>query len=448
MQQVQRAPDGWLEIALHQGQRRALEARKRFVLVLAGWQSGKSVIGPPWLFNEIRTCGPGDYLIASPTYPLMMKKVLPEFLRLFERTFRLGRFVGQPKNCFTFSPDGCRRLFGHVPDVPTQVFFGHAGDPDSLESATYRAAWLDECGQAGFKLASWEAVLGRLSIHEGRVLLTTRPYTLGWLKQQLWDPWVAAGRNHPTIDVINFRSIDNPAFPRSEWERARASMPLWRFRLKYEGLFERPAGAIYDCFTRERHVCPAFAIPAHWPRWLGLDFGGTNTAGCFIAQEQAPQEGPPRPGRSSLLPVQSGKLYVYRAYGPVGSRTAKQHVDALLAGEPVRPTAVGGSSSEGQWRQEFAAGGLAVREPPIKDVEVGIQRVYGALARDELMVFDTCRGLIDDLESYSREVDDSGEATEKIAEKSSFHLGDSLRYVISHLRGGQLPPGSWRMERF
>src|SRR5471030_1237410 len=60
---------------LHRGQERALESRKRFILVSAGWQSGKSEIGPPFLWQEMIRCGPGDYLVASPTYLLMTKKV-------------------------------------------------------------------------------------------------------------------------------------------------------------------------------------------------------------------------------------------------------------------------------------------------------------------------------------------------------------------------------------
>ena len=66
------------------------------------------------------------------------------------------------KNIFTFTDYGCKRLWGHVPDEPPRVLFGHAGDPESLESATVKAAWLDECGQAGFRLASYETILGRL----------------------------------------------------------------------------------------------------------------------------------------------------------------------------------------------------------------------------------------------------------------------------------------------
>ena len=106
-----------LQWNLHAGQKRALESAKRFILTLAGWQSGKSEIGPPWLWAEMMIRGPGDYLVASPTYPLMTKKVLPVFQRFFERQLKLGKFVGG-KNIFTFSDEGCQRLWGHIPEEP------------------------------------------------------------------------------------------------------------------------------------------------------------------------------------------------------------------------------------------------------------------------------------------------------------------------------------------
>jgi hypothetical protein len=141
-------------------------------------------------------------MIVTPTYPLLVKKALPEFLRLFKTRLRLGTYQSQQKT-FTFHRKGCERVFGRADqDEPTQVFFGHANDSESLESATAKAAWLDECGQKKFRLGSWEAIQRRLSIHQGRALLTTTPYDLGWLKTLLWDPWQAAGRNHPDIDVM------------------------------------------------------------------------------------------------------------------------------------------------------------------------------------------------------------------------------------------------------
>jgi hypothetical protein len=429
LEQTRQAPDGYFEMAIHRGQRRALESTKRFVLVLAGWQSGKTVIGPPWMLNEIRACGPGDYLIASPTYPLMQKKVLPEFLRLFKRVFKLGEFSGHPKNCFTFSPKGCKRLFGYVPLDPVQVFLGHAGDPDSLESATLKAAWLDEAGQKGFRAASWDAIQGRLSLNEGRCLLTTRPYDLGWIKQKLYDLWEQAKKNHPYIDIINFRSIDNPSFPRAEWDRAKKTMPPWKFSMAYEGLFTRPPGLVYDCFDSALHVVPRFPLPSDWPRWVGLDFGPVNTAAVFFAEEMAePHDGLGGP----KLPT--GRVYAYREYH-AGNRSSAEHVKELLKGERGIPTAVGGAPRiEQGWRDAFKAAGLPVKEPDLDRVEPGIDRVYAAFRLNQILVFDDLTELRNELETYSYELDERGEPTDKLEDPHSFHCADAMRYVVSVLK--------------
>jgi hypothetical protein len=428
--------DGRLRIEFHPGQLRAWDSAKRIVCVLAGTQGGKTSFGPLWLWREIKTRGPGDYLVVAPTFPLLGRKALPEFRRMFEERrwsqrpeaepVQLGEYVGSPAARFTFSPEGCRLMFGHIPDVSTNVYFGHASDPDSLEAATAKAAWLDEAGQKKFRLGSWEAILRRLSVHQGRILVTTTPYDLGWLKQQLWDPWMDASRNHPLIDVIRFDSTENPAFPPAEYERARASLPRWKFDLYYRAIFTRPAGLIYDNFDEDLHKVPRFALPAAWPRFLGLDFGGVNTAGLFYAKEMDA-------GGNHW----TGRLYLYREY-KAGGRTAAGHVKALLDGEQCRPFAVGGSASEDQWRQEFCSAGLAVHEPAITgadSVEVGIDRVYGAHAKGEILVFDDLAGYLDEKLSYSRELDESGQPTEKIEDKDSFHLMDAERYIVGYLKG-------------
>lgn len=398
-------PDGraGLRYNFHPGQRLAWECPRRWILVLAGTQSGKTAFGPLWLHREIQLRGPGDYMVVTPTYPLLNLKALPEFLTHFQRRLGLGTYNGQART-FTF----------HRGD--TRVLFGHAADPDSLESATAKGAWLDECGQRKFRLGSWEAVQRRLSVHQGRALLTTTPYDLGWLKQKLYDPWQAAGRNHPDIAVVGFDSLTNPAFPRAEFERAKRELPKWKFDLFYRARFTRPAGLIYDCYDEARHRCPRFAIPESWPRFMGLDFGGQNTAGVLLAED-------PR----------SGKLYAYREYGPSGGRTAAQHSTELLRGEPGLPVTAGGSGSEQQWRDEFAAAGLPVATPDLADVEVGINRVYGAMAAGRIVVFSDLAGLLDELGSYSRVVDEAGNPTVKIEAKEDYHLLDALRYIVPSL---------------
>ncbi len=316
-------------------------------------------------------------------------------------------------------------MWGKVPDRPARIIFGHADDPESLEAMSAKAAWLDEAGQGKFRLESWEAVQQRLSIDRGRCLITTKPYNLGWLKKRVHDEWERAGRNHPDIDVINFASTMNPAFPKEELERARASLPGWKFRMSYMGLFERPAGLIYDCFDESRHVVQPFKVARDWRRFGGLDFGGVNTAAVKGAR-----------------PSPSSPLHIYAEYH-AGSRTAAQHAEHLLAGEPGFDLWVGGSKSEGQWRSEFMAAGLHVIEPPVSDVEVGINRVYQMLATGRLTISASCEKLIDELQSYSRVLDEGGEPTEKIEDKEKWHRLDALRYLCAKLcpddgRTGQL----------
>ena len=52
-----------LRFTLHPGQSEAWASLKRFILVLAGAQSGKTSFGPLWMRREIQARGPGDYLV-------------------------------------------------------------------------------------------------------------------------------------------------------------------------------------------------------------------------------------------------------------------------------------------------------------------------------------------------------------------------------------------------
>jgi hypothetical protein len=254
------------------------------------------------------------------------------------------------------------------------------------------------------------------------VLLTTTPYNLGWLKIQLFDPWNEArkrGEVHPDIEVVRFKSTANPFFPDSEMVWARENLPYWRYAMMYLARFTRPAGMIYDAFTTA-HKTVRFTIPDSWPRYIGLDFGGTNMAAVFLAED---------PG--------SRELVAYRTYLQ-GNKTASQHAEAILAGEPVTrgwnaPHAVGGAGSENQWRKEFASAGLPVMAPPVSEVEVGINRVYSALTSKRLRVMEDLAGMLDEFSTYSRELDDDGNPTEKIEDKNDYHLLDATRYILAHL---------------
>jgi len=385
--------DGKLTCTLHEGQTKAHDSTRRFVFIIAGTQSGKTSYLPIWLDREMRTKGSGDYLAVTSTYDLLKMKFLPELQNYFVNMFGWNYSASEK----TIWKD------------KTRIICRSADAEGGLESASAKGALFDECGQDGVKVGAWEAILRRLSLSQGRVLAGTTPYNLGWLKTQIFDKWRAGDTD---IQVVQFKSIMNPSFPREEYERARRTLPAWKFEMFYNGEFSRPAGMIYEDFT-QNHIVPGFSIPSIWPRFLGTDFGAINTAKLWVTQDP-----------------ETKLYYIYRE-SLDGNKSTAEHVVHVKSYNEKNIIAWGGAKSEKQQRTDWGASGQGVREPPISDVEAGIARVVGLLKEKRLFVFDACTGLIDEFGTYSRELDDSGQPVLKIKNKADYHRLDALRYVAS-----------------
>jgi hypothetical protein len=283
---------------------------------------------------------------------------------------------------------------------------------------------VSNCGQDDFRIGAWEAIQRRLSLSQGRVLGGTTPYNLGWLKQEIYDRWLA---HDPDIRVIQFSSLMNPLFPRAEYYRQKAKMVAWKFAMFYDGLFTHPAGLIYEDFInsyREEggHKVHPFEIPPEWPRYVGLDFGPVHTATIWLAKNP--------------------ELNIYFLYRETleGGMTTTKHVEKAKERADKENVIkwTGGSGSEDQYRMDWTDAGIAVQEPDVKDVEPGIDRVIELIKTKRLFVFDNCKGILDELGIYSRVVDDYGNPTDEIKDKKSFHLLDGLRYDVIGLSGGWL----------
>lgn len=420
-----------IELNLHPGQQKAWDSTRRIVAIMAGTQSGKTSFLPWLLHREIernRDTLPGipqDYLAVTANYDLFKLKFLPTLREVFETLTKSGRYWSSTKVIELQNPI-TGKFEANRADDPMwgRVILRSADSPSGLESATVRAVLLDEAGMNSFTLETKEAIDRRLSLSEGRIFIGTTIYNLGWLKSEIYDRWQAGD---PEIDVIQFDSTQNPAFPKSSFDKARRTMPRWRFDMMYRGLFTRPAGQIYDVFSEARHTVPRFTIPNHWDRFIGLDFGSVNTAAIFLAR---------KPGTRIH--------YLYRIYKS-GSKTAKQHVSDMMLPDNLntaRFTCVGGSKSEEAWRLEYTDTGLVVTKPNIWDVEVGIERVYRLLANDELVIFNDLQPMIDDLTGYSRKVDTQGNTLDDIDDKSSYHYADALRYIATLLASAQVATGN------
>lgn len=422
--------DGIPRVHVHAGQDKARKSKARFVLILSGAQSGKTALGPWWLLDEMRAKGPGNYLLVAPTFRLLDKQAVPTLNRAFSTVLKLGSLSGGSSGEFRISEEGHAKIWPALPYEPTRIVFGYAENPDSLESLTAKAAWLDECGQRAFKQASHEAIQSRLAINQGRILYTSTPYEHGWLKYDVFEP---AERNRRAdkrglprnpadegYDSISYESRMNPVFSQAEWDRQKLVLPAWRFDMRYRGLFTKPAGAIYDCFDRELHTVSADFIPdPTWKIHCGVDFGAPNFAAIFFAEEPA---------------AGGSRYYAFAEYRPDESKTSAEHVAAMRAIIGRNPDqCVGGAKSEGQWRAEFAAAGWPIRPPDQPDVEVGIGRVYEVIKTDRLRVSLACEKLLEELANYSRPVDEEGMPMDGIEDKDLFHGLDSARYILSWL---------------
>jgi hypothetical protein len=406
---------------LHPGQVQAWGSDKRIVAIIAGSQGGKTSFLPHWLLREvqnslekIKKMGSGEFLVVSPTYTLLYIKCQPEFKKVFAP---YATFIASPIPRLEFTKAGLIKLLG-TDEYPVTIFFRYAENSENLESVTALAACLDEAGQTAFKQESFEAINRRLAINNGRICIGTTPYVWNWLKFVVYDQWAAG---HPDIDVVKFRSIDNPVFEKSFYEAQKSFMPAWRHAMMYDGDFTRPAGQIYDCLTDENYI-PRFDIPEGWDRVVGLDFGQTNTAGVYIAID--PSKDPAK---------DKGAYILYGTYHR-GGLSGQDHAKNILSINRRVMVAQGGAPSEDDWRKQFARGGLPVLRPQVKDVEVGIDAVYNLLKRGTLVIFDDLDKLKTEFQTYSRKVNESGEVVgEDIENKNAYHRLDALRYIALYL---------------
>lgn len=377
--------------------------------------------GPWWLWRETQLRGPGDYIAATASYDLFKLKMLPEMRTVFEDVLGIGRYWSGDKILELRDPETGEFWADKADDkMWGRIILRSAAAEGGLESATAKAAWLDEVGQDEFRVSAWEAVERRVSLNRGRVLGTTTPYNLGWLKQLIFDRWQ---RGDSDIDVIQFASTENPLFAPEELEAARKRLPDWKFRMFYLGQFDRPAGLIYGDFIDKPkamggHLVDRFDLPTEWPRIVGVDPGAVNLGLIWLAHD-----------------TMNDIWYAYREkHGEKlpTSEHARKALEMAKAGKERVIRWYVGAKGEVQQRLDWMAGGCSpALEPPIADVESGIDRVISLFRQHRLYVFSDMVGLIDELGSYARVLGPDGEPTEAIKDKSTYHHLDALRYACA-----------------
>lgn len=385
-------------------QERTLDSLARYIVMLGGTGGGKTWWGPVWLAAKIeadRQAGVKDakYLALGPTTEMARDQMLPYLKGHYTGTALQGEWEAQAK----------------IYNLPTggKIYFRSAEKPERIEGHHLNAAWVDEPGQ--MKGLIWPILQGRTDYNQAQVLFTGYPWAMNWYYHDIFKAWEAGD---PDYDVIQFRSIDNPKYPKAAYDRAKRTLPGWMFDMRYDGKFRKPAGLVYPEFGEWMFVEP-FEIPDDWPVYIGLDpsvfFGA-----LFVAWND-------------------GTYYAYSDYYNEILTPAREHAKALLAKvrgnvqawiyDPARLTDV----------NELAQYGVGPLAPGSNPVLAGIGTVTEFIKSGRFKVLrGQAPALVDQMEKYSFPVDSvTGTIATENPIKKDDHVPDCARYLLHSLEGAR-----------
>jgi PBSX family phage terminase large subunit len=282
-------------------------------------------------------------------------------------------------------------------------------------------------------------MLARLSVPGAKALLTTNPDGPGhWLRKNFI-------RRAGELDLAHFHFTldDNPALSPDYVAAIKAENVGVFYRRMVLGEWCMAEGAIFDMWDPDRHVIDI--IPPIW-RWLavGIDYGTTNPFVALLVGMDA----------SQTLYVASEFRYEskttmraltdaeYSARVRDWLCTYRQPSKATLGVTPemmvVDPSAA--SFAEQLWRDGMA--------PTAADNSVldGIRTVSSLMAAGKLKVHRSCKGLLDELPSYSWDPK-KAQAGIDAPIKVDDHSVDALRYAIRTTESAWRRPNGFEAPR-
>ena len=375
------------KIKLHYYQTLAYKSNKRFILIVAGTGGGKTWFTAPWLAREVSKYPTDNFLLVSPTYKMLNRVLVPKIRELWKGS----KLEGEYKEA--------RGVY----ELPTggKIFCGSADRPETLEGVHVRAVVMDE--PSLMKRFTWIVVQARVGQKLGRVLLTGTP-TRGrnWLYHEFYKPWK---EGEPEFDVIQFKSLDNPYYPKEEFERANRTLDRRTFAIRYLGLFEKMEGLVYIDFNDSNIIdyMPSNVVETRY----GLDWGFNNPAVVDVFQKD--KDGiwyhvdewikSKQVIKEQIKAVQDFEIKYGRGY---------------LYCDPSEPAYI----------QTFVnAGLLAVAAD--NSVRPGIQEVQTLTKLNQLLVHRRCKDTIEEYESYVYP-----ENEKDVPVKDYDHSMDATRYAM------------------
>jgi len=386
-------------------QKRALRSRARYTVLLGGTGSGKTHLIPVWhaihIAKDVKAGVGADakYLAIGPTADMVRDMIVPVFIKQYADTVYEGEYARQAA---TYR-------------LPTggQIFFRSADEPLRIEGHHVRTCSVDEPSQ--MKATIWPVIQARTALYKAPTLLTGYPTNMGWYYHEVYRRWVAGDTD---FDVIQFSSLDNPNYPRDEFEKARKRMPDWLFEMRYLGKFRKPFGLVYPTFGEQCFVEP-FVVPEGWPTYDVVD------PGVFFG--------------ALLAAWHDGVYYLYAERYTEEIQPASIHVAAIRALHEGIVQACLYDPARAQDAAELEVCGLGPMVPASNAVLPGIATLTGFINDGRLKVMrGRCPNFVDQMERYSFPTDAmTGNVSRENPIKKDDHLPDCARYLVQTLEGAR-----------
>lgn len=206
-----------------------------------------------------------NFIVVADTYKTLSQATVPALMKFIRPFGRLNRNAGE-----------------FVTKWGTTIFFRTATEPDSIEGITnVRRVWGDEAGK--FSRYFWENLMGRAAFLQAPIDLTTTPYTMNWLGKLCEE---ARDGKRPDVTYVHCRSVDSPYFPKEEYERQKTLLDPRRFAMKYEGIFGKAEGLVYDIY--DQCLIKSFSLPPGTVFYAGIDWGYHPDPFCFVVRAVTP----------------------------------------------------------------------------------------------------------------------------------------------------------------
>ena len=360
---------------------------------------------------------------------LILRRSMPELREMIDKSRELypqafpGAKFREVEKLWNF-PSGAKIEFG---------FLERDADVYRYQGQAYSWIGFDEITHLPTEF-SWNYLASRLRTTDPEIKTylrcTANPGGVGsqWVKKRYVDSYdynkSFIGSDGLTRKFIPAKLADNPYLAEDGvYEQMLKSLPPTQRQQLLEGNWDVAEGAAFTEFDPKVHVITPFALPLHWERTKGIDYGYASESCCLWG----------------TIDINDGTLIIYRELYRKGL-TGEELATIITDMETEDPFSVAGVLDTAAWANTGTTGptvGESLVRAGHKLRRADKNRVQGKVqiheflkvqenGRPRLQIFNTCPNLIRELQSIPL----SKNNPEDVDTHASDHAYDALRYMI------------------